>query len=181
MLAWFETVPPQPEVKPRALAYRDADIQGGMLSAYPDLVGGALVLLRVANRSQAVAWLSQQFKPSSEAQTLLGEAPVGGFYRNVALSLAGLRALGVPASRLARFPQAFQEGMEARAGVLGDLRHNHPRYWKLPERNWPRGADERSQPGGACGPQCRAFGGAAAFRCRRERSHGGCRNRQPGA
>ncbi|WIV97776.1 Dyp-type peroxidase [Kinneretia aquatilis] len=146
MLAWFETVPPQPEVKPRALAYRDADIQGGMLSAYPDLVGGALVLLRVANRSQAVAWLSQQFKPSSEAQTLLGEAPAGGFYRNVALSLAGLRALGVPASRLARFPQAFQEGMEARAGVLGDLRHNHPRYWKLPERNWPRGAAERASP-----------------------------------
>ena len=137
MLSWFERVPALPMAQARELAYAAADIQGGMLSPYPDLSGGALVLLRVAQRAQAVAWLSA-FQASSEADTLGGKKPAGGLYRNVALSLSGLKALGVPASRLARFPQPFVEGMEARAGLLGDLRSNHPRYWRLPQRNWPQ-------------------------------------------
>ncbi|MDN3918907.1 Dyp-type peroxidase [Roseateles violae] len=133
MLGWFEQPPRQYPVTPRALSYSDADIQGGMLAPYAGVAGGAMVLLRIVNRAQAVAWLSRwQVSLASDP------APIAGFYRNVALSLAGLRALGVPASRLERFPQAFYEGMEARAGLLGDLRYNHPQHWKLPERNWPR-------------------------------------------
>ena len=139
MLSWFEREPLPAAVSARPLPYSDAFIQGGILSAYPELSGGAMVLLSISNRAQALAYLSA-FQPSSEADTLTGSKPADGLYRNLALSLAGLRALGVPAARLARFPQAFAEGMEGRAGVLGDIGHNHPRYWKLPERNWPEPA-----------------------------------------
>ena len=40
--------------------------------------------------------------------------------RNVALSAAGLRALGVPAELIDVFGPAFGEGMRARAEYLGD-------------------------------------------------------------
>ena len=35
--------------------------------------------------------------------------------------------------------------MAARAGVLGDVRTNHPRRWRLPERNWPPAANPSMQ------------------------------------
>jgi Dyp-type peroxidase family len=135
VLGWFEDQDraAAPKPTPRQLGYDPADIQAGMLTSYPALKAGALVLLRIVNRAQAIAWLNG-WQLGSEAKP----GPIKGFYRNVALSLAGLRALGLPAARLARFPQAFREGMETRAGLLGDLRHNHPAHWKLPERNWPR-------------------------------------------
>ncbi|MDC8785688.1 Dyp-type peroxidase [Roseateles koreensis] len=136
MLDWFEKPVPKTTLSARALPYSDADIQGGMITAYPDLGGGALVLLRVTQPALAVAWLSA-FQATTEADVLAERKPADGLYRNVALSLAGLKALGVSPQRLERMPQPFKEGMEARAGVLGDLRHNHPRYWKLPPRNWP--------------------------------------------
>ncbi|MEL4177430.1 hypothetical protein [Roseateles sp. PN1] len=136
MLDWFEKPARVAEISTRQLDYQPSDIQGGMLTAYPDLSGGAMVLLRVVQAPQAVAWLAA-FPASNEDDTVKGNKPADGIYRNVALSLAGLRALGVSSSRLERMPQPFVEGMEARAGVLGDLRHNHPRYWKLPQRNWP--------------------------------------------
>jgi Dyp-type peroxidase family len=45
----------------------------------------------------------------------------------------------VEADELARFPQEFRDGAEARAPQLGDQRLSHPRNWKLPPRNWPEG------------------------------------------
>ena len=39
-----------------------------------------------------------------------------------------------PEARLQRLPTAFKEGMAARAGLIGDLRHNHPRNWRWPRR-----------------------------------------------
>ena len=39
---------------------------------------------------------------------------------NVAFTFAGLRALGLPDDVLASFPEAFRDGMAARAEQLGD-------------------------------------------------------------
>ena len=58
-------------------------------------------------------------------------------YQNIALTWQGLQRLGVPDAELSKFPLEFQEGMEDRAGLLGDVRTNHPRNWALPRRNWP--------------------------------------------
>lgn len=124
MLAWFERDLPEPVVQARELSLKPGDLQCCVLTKPPGNRGG-LVLLRVAQPAQAVAWLSTA--PVQRDN----EDAARGVWRQVALTLAGLKALGVPASRLDRFPQAFKEGMAARAGLLGDVRHNHPTHWPL--------------------------------------------------
>ncbi|WP_457388872.1 hypothetical protein [Roseateles sp. P5_E1] len=125
MLAWFEQPLPEPEIKARELSLLPGDLQCCLLSKPPGNRGG-LVLLRVAQPAQAVAWLS-----TAPVQRDNEDGAQLAVWRQVALTLSGLRALGVPASRLERFPQAFKEGMAARAGLLGDVRHNHPSHWVL--------------------------------------------------
>jgi Dyp-type peroxidase family len=47
----------------------------------------------------------------------------------VAFTFGGLRKLGVDESSLATFPDEFQQGMVARAEMLGDSGANHPEHW----------------------------------------------------
>ena len=51
---------------------------------------------------------------------------------NVAITFAGLRALGVPASSLASFPLEYAEGMTARAELLSDTGASAPANWPAP-------------------------------------------------
>jgi Dyp-type peroxidase family len=129
MLQWFESTLTQPQVQARDLPVSDADLQAGMLGR-PKANRGALLLMRVAQPTQALAWLSTA-PVTVEGQDPPTNGPLQGVWTQVALTLAGLAALGVPQSRLDRFPQAFKEGMAARAGLLGDTRHNHPSHWAL--------------------------------------------------
>ncbi len=55
-------------------------------------------------------------------------------YLNLAFTHNGLVNIGVPPTDLNRLPQEFREGMDERAGLLGDVRDSHPRRWKLPKR-----------------------------------------------
>jgi Dyp-type peroxidase family len=50
----------------------------------------------------------------------------------VAISYAGLEALGVPRESLQSFPEAFRVGMAARAHQLGDVGVNDPANWEAP-------------------------------------------------
>lgn len=125
MLAWFEQSLPEPRPQARELSLKPGDLQCCILTKPPGN-RGALVMLRVAQPAQAVAWLS-----TAPVQRDNDASAPDGVWRQVALTLAGLKALGVPAARLERFPQAFKEGMAARAGLLGDVRHNHPSHWTL--------------------------------------------------
>ncbi|HEY3665238.1 MAG TPA: hypothetical protein VGL19_04530, partial [Polyangiaceae bacterium] len=59
---------------------------------------------------------------------------------NMALTFEGLGTLGLTDAERALFPKEFQEGLQARAGLLGDIGWNHPENWRLPEANWPIGA-----------------------------------------
>ncbi len=49
---------------------------------------------------------------------------------NIAISAAGLAALGVPAPLLEKLPIAFREGMAARAGLLGDDVTHYDSIWR---------------------------------------------------
>lgn len=129
MLAWFETPLHLPVPSARPLPLNLADLQAAMLSK-PPANRGALLLMRIDSPAQALAWLSTA-PASAEGGAPDADGPLQGMWRQIALSLAGLRALGLPAVRLDRFPQAFKEGMAARAGLLGDVRHNHPSHWAL--------------------------------------------------
>jgi Dyp-type peroxidase family len=125
MLAWFEQPLPEPQGQARELSLKPGDLQCCVLTKPPGNRGG-LVMLRVAQPALAVAWLS-----TAPVQRDNEDGAQLSVWRQVALTLSGLKALGVPAARLDRFPQAFKEGMAARAGLLGDVRHNHPAHWVL--------------------------------------------------
>ena len=47
-------------------------------------------------------------------------------------SYTGLKALGVPQASLDSFPEAFKQGMAARADHLRDFGENAPEHWDLP-------------------------------------------------
>ncbi|GAA4357695.1 hypothetical protein GCM10023165_51930 [Variovorax defluvii] len=128
-LAWFkealattaasQPVPPKKALDPTGL-------QAGIVVGDDTITHGCLVLMQVVS-PKAAGWL-QAWPVSAH-----GEVPTG-IRRHLAFSHAGLRALGIPAERLDALPQAFMDGMEARAGLLGDVRSNHPDYWPRPER-----------------------------------------------
>jgi len=106
-------------------------VQAGILSRYvPSITHGCLVLLKVTDAELARKFLAGKAK---KLVNFDGEALVGEVRCNLAFTLQGLQALGVPESKLAQFPQEFIEGMEARAGLLGDVRGNHPSEWKRPK------------------------------------------------
>lgn len=125
MLAWFEAQLPRAATPPARLTLDRGQLQAGMLTRLP-ANRGALLLLRVEQPARALAWLA-----TAPVQAEGAPAGPGGVWQQLALTLAGLKALGIPEARLARFPQAFKEGMAARAGLLGDVRHNHPTHWAL--------------------------------------------------
>ena len=132
-LDWLMTkIERRPEV-PEKLKFSRSNVQAGIDRPYPaDVTHGVLVLLRVKDAKKTRQWLA-----SVQVTTGDANAPDGGIYRSLALTYTGLQRLGVPRDALDRFPHEFIEGMEKRAGVLGDLRGNHPEQWRRPQRNWP--------------------------------------------
>jgi Dyp-type peroxidase family len=69
--------------------------------------------------------------PLVDTSRSLAEPPSGAWV-TVALTFQGLRALGVPADSLASFAPEFQQGMAARAHLLGDVGENAPEHWEAP-------------------------------------------------
>ena len=140
-LAWFRTQQEEPAAGD-GLIFDPARLQAGIVNPSPGITHGCMVLLRVEKGAAdpAGAFLAQ-FLGSREGVTG-GDA----IQRSVGLTYPGLRALGVPAERLDKLPPEFAEGMEARAGLLGDLRSNHPDHWTRPRRNWPASAPPIGEP-----------------------------------
>lgn len=109
-----------------------ADAQGGILRGYEGITHGAVLLLGLDGPAAARALLDAVLPLlTRDAQS---HDAAGTVFRNLAFTAAGLRALGLDEDTLELFPEAFRQGMAARAGLLGDVRHNHPRRWRLPRR-----------------------------------------------
>lgn len=111
-------------------------VQGGILRPYQGLNHGCLVLIAFDNRAAAADLLAHL----ATRVTKEGQQAQPALTVNVALTYEGLRACGLSEAQLELFPQEFREGMEARAGMLGDVRTNHPRRWRHPVDNWGRAA-----------------------------------------
>lgn len=137
-LDWFENGSDEGDVTPPPVQpppFDPTNIQGGIAVSFGANVG-ALALLQVADPVAA-----RRFLDGFRQQIGWGtDVPVDGIYRNIGFTAEGLSRLGVPAAELDKLPPAFREGMAARAGLIGDLGHNHPDHWVLPERNWPPAA-----------------------------------------
>lgn len=110
-----------------------ADVQGGILRAYESVTHGALLLFSFETPQAAAGFLTALL-PGVTHDDHDHNAPPGTLYRNIAFTAAGLRAVGLDEDSVALFPEEFQQGMARRAGLLGDVRHNHPRRWRLPPR-----------------------------------------------
>jgi hypothetical protein len=129
-------VPPLPATPWQVPVEVLADAQGGIVRGYDGVTHGAALLLAFDNPSAAAALLAD-LDSRTGALTTGSADPVatpGRVLRNIGFSAAGLRACGLDDAALALWPEAFRLGMAARAGLLGDLRHNHPMRWQWPGR-----------------------------------------------
>jgi Dyp-type peroxidase family len=128
VIEWFDRPGPAlPATTRPATPLPLGDIQSGILSSPTDTTHGALVLMRVSSARHALETLAR-WPVSTEAQ---GAEPAR-LRLNVALTYPGLKALKLPAERLAHLPKEFIDGMDARAGLLGDLHGQHPDRWRPP-------------------------------------------------
>ena len=106
------------------------DIQSGVLRPRPSPYAATYVLFRIDER-KAGRELMRRIRPVV-ASAAHPESPAGNTWVSVALSFQGLKALGVPQASLDSFSPEFQQGMAARAGILGDTGESSPEHWEKP-------------------------------------------------
>ena len=113
----------------RATTLELHEIQATVLRPRPAPYFGTHVLLRVDDGRAGRAFL-RRLTPhiDSAADWWSAVNP----WLEVGISYAGLKALGVPQDSLQSFPEAFREGMAARARHLGDEGVNDPKNWDQP-------------------------------------------------
>ena len=149
-LAWLESSPwPGHQAKRERLTFRARDVQGGILHNYGKVRHGALLLMRITDPEKARRFVGRLPVQSERPGPAAKIRPAGGKdapFLNLAFTRHGLVNIGLPDCELERFPQEFREGMEERAGLILDVRHNHPRRWTLPLRNWPPEAAPAAAP-----------------------------------
>ena len=106
------------------------DIQAGALRERPSPYVGVYLLLRIDDRADGRELVRRLHRLANPATSSLGGA--GDTTVTVAFTHRGLRALGVPQASLDSFAPEFQEGMAARAPVLGDVGESGPERWEEP-------------------------------------------------
>lgn len=126
-LAWLQHQPQQVKPNDRQLAYSADALQAMMLKSGDTSSHGCVALLGVRDADAAAARLKQ-------LADLCAADSASPIRHHVALTCNGLLALKIPRQRLEALPQEFIEGMEARCGLLGDVRNNHPDRWLRPLR-----------------------------------------------
>jgi Dyp-type peroxidase family len=123
-----------------------AEVQGNVLGGF-NKDHQRLLFFRVGDRARARAWLAglvddvataretvafnDLFRAARARRGSEAGAPTTGWV-NVALTHAGIAALGVPRRDLDAFPDAFRQGMAARARLLGDVDQSAPSRWLGP-------------------------------------------------
>ena len=106
------------------------DIQGAVLLPRPSPYTGGYYLLRIddpADGRELVARLAPLVATAANWWD-----PPHRAWLSVAFSHAGLRALDLPQGSLDSFPEAFRQGMAARAEKLGDTGSSAPELWDQP-------------------------------------------------
>jgi Dyp-type peroxidase family len=106
------------------------DIQSGVLRPRPAPYAAAYVVFRIDDGA-AGRELMRRIRPIV-ASAAHPASPAGDTWVSVALSYQGLKALGVPQASLDSFSPEFQQGMAARAGILGDAGEGSPEHWEKP-------------------------------------------------
>ncbi len=106
------------------------DIQSGVLRPRPTPYAATYVLFRIDERKAGRELMLRL--SSVVASAAHPTSPAGDTWVSVALTFQGLKALGVPQASLDSFSPQFQQGMAARAKVLGDNGESGPEHWEKP-------------------------------------------------
>jgi Dyp-type peroxidase family len=104
------------------------DIQHFLMTR-PHALAARYEFLTFRTPDSSRAWLRGVVDKVGTARTVKTASESDTRWVTVAYTWNGLRATGLDEAALATFPQEFREGMAARAEVLGDTGHNHPREW----------------------------------------------------
>jgi Dyp-type peroxidase family len=103
-----------------------SDIQGNVLRGYT-YPHAAYLFLRIDDPAKARALMARMLPQVASAEEWTDGPPPTAMH--VALTYSGLVALGLAAPILDSFPEAFREGMAARAERLGDRGPSAPANW----------------------------------------------------
>lgn len=101
-------------------------MQGLIARGYTPLRVASYVLLGIDDGARARTWLGNLAASVTSASSRPADAAL-----NVALTMSGLRGLGLPDSQLSLFSHAFRTGMTSphRRQVLGDVDEAAPERW----------------------------------------------------
>jgi len=105
------------------------DLQSGILHPRPSPYVGAYLAFRVDAPGDGRRLLAHLERFIASAAEWSSQAQA---WLTVTLTYQGLRAIGVPHASLDSFPEAFKEGMAARAEILGDTGCSAPANWEAP-------------------------------------------------
>src|SRR5205085_4880852 len=89
---------------------------------------GRYIFVSFRDRAAGHAWL-KGLLPTVRSAASVGVGEADRSWVTIAFTWAGLQALGLDEDALATFPDAFRQGMAARAEVLGDTGRNAPEHW----------------------------------------------------
>lgn len=104
------------------------DIQHILLTRTPAITG-RYEFLTFDSAEGGRAWLTALLDKVQSAENVRATVDTSDRWVTLAFTWQGLRALGVPEDSLATFPDAFREGMAARADILGDTGAAGPEHW----------------------------------------------------
>jgi Dyp-type peroxidase family len=104
------------------------DIQHILLTRTPAITG-RYEFLTFDTPAGGRTWLTELLDKVQSAADVQATMDSSDRWVTLAFTWTGLRALGVPEESLASFPDAFREGMAARAGILGDTGTAAPERW----------------------------------------------------
>jgi deferrochelatase/peroxidase EfeB len=136
-LRWLKDTPCKPRVIPGppeqlGLSNADlADVQAGILEPIKGLESGCMAFLSCES-ADAFGKLLGALKATPHGDPSLAEASLCA---TVSLTAQAFYLAGYSDEEMAQLPAEFVQGMERRAGLLGDVRQNHPRRWRQPALN----------------------------------------------
>jgi Dyp-type peroxidase family len=105
----------------------ETDIQGFVLRGY-NLPFARYLFLHFEDAARATKLIGALLPSITTGQRWDGGKPQSTV--NIAFTHRGLAAFELPAATLLSFPVEFQQGMRARAEILGDTGRNAPEHWE---------------------------------------------------
>ncbi|MGZ8634725.1 MAG: Dyp-type peroxidase, partial [Solirubrobacteraceae bacterium] len=106
-----------------------ADLQGDIVRAYGNAYAHtAYLFFHIDDADAGRAWLRRLLARVTTAEPWTEGKPEATL--NIAVTAAGVKALGVPDAVIATFSREFRSGMAARAATLGDAGPSNPERWE---------------------------------------------------